>query len=276
MLLRALLFFATLSLPAETLRVASYNVRYPATEDGPNLWEKRKPIFLASLKHLDPDIIGTQELFALQGNFIVENLKDYDWFGLSRRGNSEDEHMGIFYKKSKFFLLDQGNFWLSEAPDSPGSVSWNMSLPRMATWGLFESKASRRRFYFVNTHFPHRREDAAARLECAKVLAARLGRLREDAPLILTGDFNTGADSDVHDYLSKLFAGEFRDAWDAAPARKGPPGTFHGFSGKPGPARIDWIFSRHFRALSAEASTWEQNGFYPSDHFPILALLELP
>jgi endonuclease/exonuclease/phosphatase family metal-dependent hydrolase len=220
---------------------------------------------------MDPDIMGTQELFKLQGDYIVGQLKDYDWFGVSRRGNSEDEHMGVFYKKSKFFLLDQGNFWLSPTPDVPGSSAWNMSLPRMVTWGLFESKATRRRFYLVNTHFPHRREDSVARMENAKVILNYLRRLREDAPVILTGDFNTGADSDVH----QLFAGIMTDTRLAALKKEGPEGTFHGFTGKPGEARIDWIFVRGFEALANETVTYNDAGRYPSDHFPVLALIEL-
>lgn len=265
-----LLFILSWTLPAESLRIASYNVRYPAKGDGENVWEKRQSLFMNSIRHMDPDIMGTQELFKLQGDAIVETLKDYDWFGVSRQGNTEDEHMGVFYKKSKLFLLDQGNFWLSPTPDRPASSAWNMSLPRMVTWGLFESKATRRRFYFVNTHFPHRREDATARLECAKVILNYLKRIREDAPIILTGDFNTGADSDVH----ALFAQMLKDTREIATKKEGPDGTFHGFGGKPGAARIDWIFVRGFTAAQNQTVTFHENGRYPSDHFPILALLE--
>ncbi len=257
-------------LPAETLRVASYNVRYPASGDGANLWELRRELFVSSVRALDPDLMGTQELFALQAKYLVEKAPEYSWFGLSRQGNSEDEHMGVFYKPSKLTLLDSGHFWLSETPSVPASMSWDVTLPRMVTWGLFESKATRRRFYFANTHFPHRGQDAAARLNCAKIIAERLTHVPNSTPIILTGDFNAPAGGDVH----QLLAASLTDSWTAAPQRFGPTGTFHGFSGKPGADRIDWILTRGFTPLLAQTATLESAGKYPSDHFPVLAVFD--
>ena len=256
---------------AETLRIVSYNVRYPASGDGENKWELRRDHFVASVRALDPDLMGTQELFALQGHYLVEKAPEYKWFGVSRRGNDQDEHMGVFYKPAKLKVIESGNFWLSETPDTPGSMSWNVSLPRMVTWALFESKATRRRFYFFNTHFPHRREDDEARRRCAQVIAERLRRLDPKIPLILTGDFNSPATGPTYDTFTPLL----HDAWTSTEHRFGPEQTFHGFTGKPDGRRIDWIFSRGFRTLLAETSTLHVNGRYPSDHFPILAVLEL-
>ena len=52
-------------------------------------------------------------------------------------------------------------------------------LPRMVTWGLFEVKASGKRFYLYNTHYPHRgREDARARVECSRVIQKRIAGCR--------------------------------------------------------------------------------------------------
>jgi len=43
--------------PAETLRVMSFNVRYPAKTDGPNRWELRKDVLVKSdqLEESRPD-----------------------------------------------------------------------------------------------------------------------------------------------------------------------------------------------------------------------------
>jgi endonuclease/exonuclease/phosphatase family metal-dependent hydrolase len=270
---RALIIAALLALPlqAEILRVLSYNVRYPAESDGSNVWEARKELFVASVRALDPDIMGTQELFALQGNYLVEKAPEYRWFGVSRRGNDQDEHMGIFYKHAKFRVVESGNYWLSETPEAAGSSSWEMSLPRMVTWAIFESRISKKRFYFANTHFPHRgQQDAKARLECAKVIAARLAKLKTAIPVILTGDFNAGAGTDVYGLLTQ----SLDDAWDKAPQRFGPEQTFHGFTGKPEGRRIDWILTRGWKALIAQTSDLNAAGRYPSDHFPVLAVLE--
>src|SRR5690349_19711958 len=92
----------------ETLRLMTFNVRYPAPGDAENLWDKRKDLFVETIRSRDPDLLGTQELFQLQGAYIAEKLPEYQWFGISRRGNHEDEHMGVFYKPARLQLVESG------------------------------------------------------------------------------------------------------------------------------------------------------------------------
>jgi len=274
MMIRILLFLALFwsVLPAQTLRVMTFNVRYPAPSDGDNQWEFRRDLLVATIREKNPDVLGTQELFYEQGQYIAEKMPEYVWFGLSRRGTREDEHMGVFYKKDRLRLLESGNFWLSETPEAPGSMSWDVSLPRMVTWGLFEIQAGGRRFYFYNTHFPHRQQDAGARLRCAQLIAERISRLPKDVPLLMTGDFNAPAGGEVY----KVFAAQLKEAWETAARRSGPEGTLSGFRGLTRGPRIDWIFYRGpFKVLEAETVTRNQNGRYPSDHYPVFAVLEL-
>lgn len=273
-MLRRTLLTALLALPlaAAELGVMSFNVRFPSKDDGPNLWERRRDLLVDTIREKSPDLIGTQELFYEQGQYIVENLPDYAWFGVSRRGTREDEHMGVFYKKDRLRLVESGNFWLSETPETPGSISWNMSLPRMVTWGLFEMAGAGRRFYFYNTHFAHRPQDEAARQASARLIAARIAKLPSDVPLLMTGDFNAPAGGDTY----RIFTPLLKDAWQEAPKRSGPEGTFHGFTGTPRPARIDWILYRGpWTARQAETITRNDGGRYPSDHFPVLVVLAL-
>jgi endonuclease/exonuclease/phosphatase family metal-dependent hydrolase len=266
-----LLGLSVAGLSAERLTVMSFNVRYPAKSDGANLWELRRDLLVATIKEKSPEIFGTQELFYEQGQYIVEKAPEYAWFGVSRRGDKTDEHMGVFYKPETLRLLQSGNFWLSETPETAGSMSWNVTLPRMVTWGLFEIKRSGKRFYFYNTHFPHRGQDAEARVQCAKVIQQRIAKLPKDVAFVLTGDFNT----DVGSAPYKVVAEGLTDAWETAPAKSGPRGTFHGFTGTPGDSRIDWILFRGFaRATQVETVTKNAAGRYPSDHFPVFAALE--
>ena len=69
---------------------------------------------------------------------LVARLPAYTWFGESRKGSTEDEHMGVFYRKDRLRVRDSGNFWLSDTPDVPGSRTWGNILPRMVTWARFE------------------------------------------------------------------------------------------------------------------------------------------
>ena len=270
--MKAILFaLLVLSAEAQTLRVMSFNVRYPAKSDGADVWENRRDLLVDTIRKYRPDIMGTQELFHLQGEYIVEKLPEMAWFGVSRRGSREDEFMGVFYRKDSLELLNSGNFWLSEKPDEPGSISWNMSLPRMVTWGEFRDKRTKRRFFFYNTHFAHRREDDQARQESAKLLASRLAKLPSDATVILTGDFNTDAGSEPHRILSDVL----KDSYTTVAQPQGPVGTFHGFKGTPGKARIDWIFFRGpVKPVSIETITHNVENRYPSDHFPVMTIFE--
>jgi endonuclease/exonuclease/phosphatase family metal-dependent hydrolase len=268
-----ILLLWTAALPAAessgTFTVMSLNVRYPSSGDGPNIWEQRRNLLVETVRTVSPDIIGTQELFFTQGEYIVTALPEYKWFGLSRYGNRENEHMGVFYRKSKLKLLDSGSFWLSATPEVPGSMSWGTDLPRMVTWGQFERSSDGFRFYFFNTHFPHRAADAQARENCARLLADRLRQLPLNTPAILTGDFNTDAETPPY----RLLAQEMQDAWKNAPSKSGPEGTFHGFKGIPGSSRIDWILYRGpWKVLEAVVIDRHDGDRYPSDHFPVAAV----
>jgi endonuclease/exonuclease/phosphatase family metal-dependent hydrolase len=257
---------------AQTLGVMTFNVRYPSPDDGPNVWENRRDILVETIRLKNPDLFGTQELFHKQGQYIADKLPEYTWFGISRRGNNQDEHMGVFYKPSKLRLLESGNFWLSESPDTPGSMSWDVSLPRMVTWGLFEISETGRRIYFYNTHFPHRREDAAARVECAKVIAKRMRTLPEDLPFLMTGDFNAQVGEDVY----KILVPPLKDAWVETPRKSGPETTSSRWHGNTEGRRIDWILYRgNIKTLEAETVTHNLDGRYPSDHYPVFVTLEI-
>lgn len=248
----------------EGLRVMSFNVRLPVAADGPNRWEARQDLFVETIRRADPDIIGTQELWKIQADHLIAKLPRYSWFGIDRRGGHADEHMGVFYRRDRLKLVESGNFWLSDTPAVPGSISWGNLYPRMATWGLFETVRGRKRFWFINTHFPYRAEDEAAREKAAAAIMAWVAARPDGAPVVLTGDFNTIPESGAHRLLSAGLA----DAWDAAKTRSGPAETFHGFSGK-ADRRIDWVFAKGLPAVKAETVTFGRNGRYPSDHFPV-------
>lgn len=272
-LLLACTALATLSLGAGSLRVMTFNVRYPNPGDGPDAWPQRRDLLVETVRAQAPDVMGTQELFYEQGQYIVEKLPGYAWFGLSRRGNHEDEHMGVFYRKDRLRLLDSGDFWLSPAPEKPGSSAWGMSLPRMATWGLFEIQGAGTKFLFINTHLAHRDVDEAARQKSAKLLACRIGLQDENLPVVLTGDFNAPAGGPAYAILTPLM----KDARLEAAEKLGPEGTFHGFKGKVGQARIDWILYRApWKVEKVEAITFQRGGRYPSDHLPVAAVFQLP
>jgi len=269
----ALLAQPALAAPNPTpLRVMSFNTRTTlGTHDGPEEWPNRRALFMQTVKAAHPDVMGTQEFTQVQGDDIVHDLPEYRWFGVDRRGGHADEHMGVFYRRDRLRLVRSGNFWLSDTPDVPGSNSWHTPFPRMATWGLFEEKAGHRRFYLFDTHLFYRAEDEPARTKGVRVLLEQMARIVGDSglPVVVTGDFNTTPGSDAY----KLMAAQLTDVRTAAPKVSGPEKTFHNFSGNPD-QRIDWMFEKGFTPLSFATITTHRGGLYPSDHFPIFAVLQ--
>jgi endonuclease/exonuclease/phosphatase family metal-dependent hydrolase len=267
----ALLAIATSPSHAQALRVMSFNIRLPVAADGDNRWERRKALIERTLREQDADVMGMQELHRAQGDDVVRRLPHYAWFGRDRRGGHDDEHMGVFYRKDRLRVVESGDFWLSDTPDAPGSITWDHPYPRMVTWALFERIADRQRFYLFNTHLPYRDEDDDARERGARLIASRLSLLPAGTPVIVTGDFNAAPESRTH----ALLAASLTDAWHAASQRSGPAATFHDFTGMPA-RRIDWILYRGVRPVAVRTVTTHEDGRYPSDHFPIVAEFVFP
>lgn len=256
--------FSASSVDPQTLRVMSFNVRLPAESDGPDRWELRRDQVVRMLREQSPDVIGTQELFAEQGDYLARQMPEYAWFGRGRESNGGGEHMGVFYRRDRLRVIESGDFWLSDMPEVPGSITWGHLHPRMVTWALFETMADKRRFYLFNTHLPYRGEDENARLRGAQAIARRLRALPDGVPVVLTGDFNTLPDTTAY----AEFEGLLQDAWISAAKRTGPEGTFHGFTGQP-QKRIDWILVRDLKVNRMRVVDSHENGRYPSDHFPL-------
>jgi endonuclease/exonuclease/phosphatase family metal-dependent hydrolase len=253
------------------LRVMSFNIRLPAESDGVDYWETRKPLAVRMLREEAPDVIGLQELVKAQAEYLARELPEYAWFGRGRNADGGGEHMGVFYRKDRLKVVESGDFWLSDTPDVPGSITWNHLYPRMVTWALFEQRSDGKRFYLFNTHLPYRDQDEAARVKGAQAIARRLAALPAGVPVVLTGDFNTAPDSQVHAVLAQTL----QDAWTTAPRVEGSEATFHGFTGN-ADKRIDWVFVRGVQLESIASITTRWGGRYPSDHFPLLATLRLP
>lgn len=260
------LLFAMPAAAQGPLTVMTFNVRYPSDGDGPDKWDSRAARLIAAWKRIGADLVGTQELFQHQAEAIVDADPRYMWFGRDRRGGHADEHMGVFYRRDRLKLLEQGDFWLSDTPQAPGSISWGHPFPRMVTWGRFERLSDGRRFTLVNTHFPYRDEDGPAREKAAAKVAAFVAGLPKREPVVVTGDFNDVPGSGAYRTLTALLS----DNWTAL--RKPDAGTFHAFTGK-AEKRIDWILTRGFKAQMVAIDRQTVGGRYPSDHFPVIATL---
>ena len=262
-----------LDFPGNVLRVLTFNLRRPSPRDTAQPWEKRRWLIRRLIQELDPDLIATQELTYEAAQFLHQELDGYRWFGRGRYGGHVDEHVAIFFKRKRLSLYASGDFWLSETPTSVGSRSWGMDLPRIVTWGAFEELVFGRRLVVVNTHFPHRPQDAFARAQCARTLVSFLKDLPEELPSVLAGDFNSLPTEEPYQILTA----HLKDSLYCAREVEGAVGTYHEFTGDARVHRIDWILFRgNLKVLSYLVLSVQEEGVYPSDHFPVCVDFEIP
>jgi endonuclease/exonuclease/phosphatase family metal-dependent hydrolase len=262
--------------PAEPLRVMSFNIRYATAPDGENAWSRRSDLLVDTIRRFNPDLLGTQEVLASQADFLSEQFSDDKFVGVGRDdGKRHGEFSALLYRSSRFELVDSGTFWLSEKPDRPGSKSWDSSLPRIATWVRLRDRANAgHEFCFLNTHWDHR--GPKARLESAGIIRRWLAEHAAGVPIIVTGDLNAGEETDAYRVLASADGPpQLLDSYRTLHAEQKPDeATFHGFSGKRDGVRIDFILhTPDFKTKQAEIDRANQQGRYPSDHYPVTALL---
>jgi endonuclease/exonuclease/phosphatase family metal-dependent hydrolase len=254
---------------AQSLHIATYNLRYDNAEDSLDRWKTRFPVIAGLVQLYDFDIFGTQEGLSHQLEDLKGALPGYDYIGVGRDdGAKAGEHSAIFYKTGKFTLLDKGNFWLSSVTDRPNK-GWDAVCIRICSWGKFKEKATGFVFYQFNVHFDHKGEQA--KRESAKLVLEMMKKIAGKSPAFLTGDFNLDEKHETYPLMAN--SGYVKDAFELAQFRLAPNGTFNGFNVNAKPeGRIDHIFlTKEFKVTSYGILTNTYNGHFPSDHFPVLA-----
>ncbi len=187
----------------------------PPRPDGDNSWLHRAEPLVETITKFDPDLLGTQEVLAVQADFLTKKLADYTLVGVGRDdGQRRGEFSPVMFKKSRFELVDSGTFWLSETPETAGSKSWDSSLPRIATWAiLLDRQATKRNvaggeICYLNTHWDHRGQQA--RVESAKLIRHWLDEHAGKRPVIVTGDLNVDDENEAFATLVARQAGEIQ------------------------------------------------------------------
>lgn len=255
------------------IRVMSYNIRYATAADGEDRWELRKDRVAGLIRYHQPQLLGVQEALLHQLKDLEKALPQYSWYGVGRDDGKEGgEYSAIYYQPALFELLNKGTFWLSPTPEVP-SKGWDAAIIRICSWVKLREKATGREFYYFNTHFDH--VGVQAREKSAELLVRKIREIAGATPVIVTGDFNTTSDTPA---FANLVQGELlqdtRKVTQTPPY--GPEGSFSTFDVANELGRlIDFIFvSKAFEVLQQAVLTDSQRGKYPSDHLPVLAVLE--
>jgi endonuclease/exonuclease/phosphatase family metal-dependent hydrolase len=259
------------------VRVMSFNIRYGLADDGADSWPLRQDLVVRTIRDFEPQLLGVQECLDFQGQVLRDSLPGYGFVGVGRDdGKLQGEMCGVFWQESFFEKLDAGHFWLSPEPDEVSSVGWDAALTRMATWVKLRTRTGDPvTFVFCNTHFDHVGQQA--RRESARIIHTQLKKVAGKLAVILVGDFNAPADPAAdgpYHFLVKTRG--WQDTYRRVREPALDEGTFNGFRGETGGARIDWILTRpDLGVVSAGIVRAEREGRYPSDHFPVTATIEL-
>jgi endonuclease/exonuclease/phosphatase family metal-dependent hydrolase len=258
----------------DPLRVMTFNVRLDTADDGDDAWPNRRDLVADTIRYHAPDVVGLQEPFAHQLDFLAEALPGYEWVGESRLAtDGEGEHAPIGYRTDRFALDETETFWLSETPEEPGSRGWDGNHPRVATLAHLDDETTDRPLVHVNTHLDNRGE--AARREGAALVAERVQALADDTTPVVTGDLNCLAGDPPHARLDGLDLGDGRrlePAAETATFRHGPATTRTDFHELDPGRKIDHVFVPTDCSVTGYAALTDRDETrYPSDHLPVVA-----
>ena len=261
------------------IHVMTFNVRTLGAEPAPERnWDNRKELVLETVLLSSPDIIGFQELKKAQYDYFIENLSEYEHYGVNGWGDTPLANMfggynAIFYKKDRFVLRSSATLWLSDTPDTP-SPCFETDTPEFRTIGKveLEDKLNNKITTVIDTHLPYKGEETMRKsTELLKQVAGEV-----EGRLIVMGDFNY--QQDTPHYVT-VTSGNLKDCKKlAASFEEG--GSFHSFGGhidKPWPLPIDFILinDAYFTVKSHKINRHHNEaGHYPSDHYPVEVVLE--
>jgi len=261
----------------DTIKVISFNIRLGIADDGQNSWKFRKSILFDYLKDVDADIIGIQEAFKFQINEILDKFNHYAYIGKGRDdGKEAGEYSAILFKKNKFKNINEETFWFSETPDIPGSIGWGNTITRICTWGRFVILNNQIEFDLYNLHLDHISQ--ISREKSVELLLKKIKQNSCESNIIITGDFNCSEENHaIRNVLhSKICTGNrvISDSFRELNPEYQNAGTFHDFNGTRNENKIDYIFySGNMKIISSQISYFAQDHKFPSDHFPVEALI---
>jgi endonuclease/exonuclease/phosphatase family metal-dependent hydrolase len=255
----------------------TFNLRYDNPGDGINAWPQRRDGVVQVVRAFDPDLLGVQEALAAQVDFLHQALPEYTAVGVGRNdGRRAGEFALALFRTTRFDRLEDGHFWLSPTPDTPGK-GWDAASIRIVTWVRLRDRTCGATLLWLNTHWDD--QGRQARLEGAREIRTWLDSHAGELPVVLTGDFNTTEDTEA--FQAVVGGASLRRLLDAYrlvhPMPEPDELTFHNFRGGRSGQRIDFILhTGEFQPMAAtiDRSTIAGTNRYPSDHYPVTAVLD--
>ncbi|PPD36547.1 MAG: hypothetical protein CTY18_04025 [Methylomonas sp.] len=200
------------------INVVSFNVMYGSSliEDfaakflhgktgaGELPWSMRKADISQRIANYQPDLIGLQEMGE---DHDVAEIVPLDQYSLVAYHNKDFQYddAALLYKTKRFEQLEVGQVWLGKKPELPLSLGFKpLSVIRYINWVLLRERLTGFTFIYANTHF----DNAGVNKDpSATLFRERIANLAKTLPVVVTGDFNTRADTERYQRLAG-FEGE--------------------------------------------------------------------
>ncbi len=251
------------------LKIMSYNLLCYGPDEFD--WTLRRPIVVDIIKKELPDSFGVQEAHYDWMKFLDNSLSEYEYAGIGREGGTKGEFSAVFYLKDKFNLLDSGTFWLAENPDLPAK-GWDAACYRVCTFAKLQNKISGEVYVHMNTHLDHMGPEA--RTKGLQLVLDYAEKFNE--PTVLTGDFNFPEGCELYEQMT---SGKFIDSKYATDNRMDHY-TFNAFfpymNREDELEIIDFVnVTKDIKVNSYKVITDKPDGKFPSDHFPVVAEIEI-
>lgn len=274
--------------------IASFNVGFCRAPNDVPVWNKRKDLIMPLAEYHDFDIVGMQEPFGFQVDYLLSKsplyaaagniVRDLSLADVSKESAAKNvdrmlRNMNnpIFYKTEKFDLLSAGKFYFSDTPDKDvRGFGGGFDSIRSCVWTKFRDKKSGKIFFVFNIHLCVEKFQEYHK-PAAELLLAKIWDIAEKSTFFITGDFNETKLGYAVGCLNQ--SGRVKDARENSAEK--PYGitksTFHGYKNvSAGELPIDFIFvSKDVEVLKFGTLGDHDNGVTPSDHYPIVARVKI-
>jgi endonuclease/exonuclease/phosphatase family metal-dependent hydrolase len=235
----------------DQIKVMSFNVRGNSASD-PQTMEQRQGNIRQIIVDNTPDVFGLQEFS--ENNFENWFMPQMATLGYSVYFN-ESAGLGspkvIFYKTSRFTLQGSGTFLIDPL--------------RTGTWVILLDNVNSNKYFFCNSHWSPEADNNERIANAQAVITAVQTNNPDGLPEVVFGDFNSAPGTTQISNLKNALG-----VADALGDSDGDP-TFHGWDAT-GDAKIDWLMcNKNFAYTSFQVITTSYGGFWPSDHWPVMA-----
>ena len=253
------------------LSIMSFNIRQDtATDTGVRDWDARKEYLINHIKDNAPSILCMQEVRKNQARDIKDALEGFETIWYSRKVDESEEGLAISFDKSKFELISQDMFWLSETP-SKESKGFGALFLRICVHAILKEIETQKEISVYCVHLEVLGEKA--RTKEIELVMRRIEENDEGREIIVCGDFNTTADSTCYETIAAKLNSTQEKALESDSGI-----TYQDFGGKnlSFDDSIDFIFvSNNFFALKfdiiQEHKEIDGSVIYYSDHYAFKA-----